>query len=111
MNTESNPTLSRRRLLSITMGLGGAVALNLAGCGKGGTAPLCADPQKLSDEQVSLRTSLHYTERAPGKDTCSDCAFFKSESNAVCGTCQLLKGPANPHGHCNSWSKREAATN
>lgn len=107
MNTKIKPILSRRRLLGITMGFGGAWALNLAGCGKSGPAQLCADPDKLNDEQLSLRTSLRYTERAPDKETCAGCAFFKAEENSACGTCELFKGPVNPQGHCDSWSKRE----
>src|SRR5689334_8759761 len=103
MNAKIGSTLSRRHLLALSMGLGGAMTLQLAGCGATDSAAQCADPEKLSDDQLSLRTSLHYVERAAGAQSCSGCAFFKSGAQAACGTCELLKGPANPRGRCDSW--------
>lgn len=106
MHTKTKATFSRRHLLGVTIGFGGALTLHLAGCGNRGPAKLCADPDQLNDAQISVRTSLRYTERALGSETCSGCAFFKVQENAACGTCELLKGPVNPQGHCTSWSKR-----
>lgn len=94
---------SRRRFL---MGFG-ALGIGLAGCNQ--KAAVCADPAQLDDQQVSLRASLSYTESAPGKETCADCGFFRMTAGSSCGTCELLKGPANPKGHCDSWNKRQTS--
>jgi hypothetical protein len=65
-------------------------------------AGACADP---SD---SLRASLHYAEKAPdAKQTCDACGFFDADaSNTACGNCKIFNGPANPKGHCDSWSAK-----
>ena len=53
-----------------------------------------------------MRAELHYVEASPdpGKQ-CAGCAFF-SNLQGSCGTCQILNGPVNPNGHCDSWSAR-----
>jgi hypothetical protein len=69
---------------------------------------VCSDRDKLTDSELSMRTSQQYTENAPDKDrACARCAFFEAGSTP-CGTCNLLKGPVNAGGHCNSWSARKA---
>jgi hypothetical protein len=66
----------------------------------------CADPTAMDSGQRSLRASLNYTERsADVAKTCSGCAFFQPSADA-CGTCTIFSGPANPKGHCDSWSSK-----
>jgi len=91
---------SRRKVLETGLLLVPAVALvpSLAKA-----AGACADP---SD---SLRSSLHYVEMAPdAKQTCGDCGFFEADAGnaAACGNCKIFNGPANPKGHCDSWSAK-----
>lgn len=77
----------------------------LASCTGGGS--VCADPEVLSTSERQLRASLHYTERSPHGDAkrCAGCQFF-SAGSGDCGQCQILNGPVNPGGHCDSWSER-----
>lgn len=67
---------------------------------------LCADPKAMDSGQQSLRASLNYTEMASDQTkVCSACAFFQPASDG-CGTCMIFSGPANPKGHCDSWSAK-----
>jgi len=91
---------SRRKVLESGLLLVPAVALapSLAKA-----AGACADATD------SLRASLHYTEMAPDpKMTCSACGFFEpdAKSATACGNCKIFNGPANPKGHCDSWSAK-----
>jgi hypothetical protein len=91
---------SRRKVLESGLLLVPAVALapSLAKA-----AGACADPAD------SLRASLHYAEMGPdAKQTCAACGFFEPDaSNATaCGNCKIFNGPANPKGHCDSWSAK-----
>jgi hypothetical protein len=98
--------LTRRDWLRVTLQLsfGGAAMVLATSCQKRQVL-VCSDPTRLSDSENSLRTSLHYSEQAPEPDkACARCAFFNSAENG-CGICSLLKGPVNPHGHCDSWSQ------
>jgi hypothetical protein len=42
------------------------------------------------------------------KMTCSACGFFEADAKdaAACGNCKIFNGPANPKGHCDSWSAK-----
>jgi hypothetical protein len=63
----------------------------------------CADPDD------SLRSSLHYTEASTdAQKICAACGFFTpgSGGGAACGNCNIFSGPANPKGHCDSWSAK-----
>lgn len=88
---------SRRTLLrrAATLGALGVNAKLLAAA--------CAVP---GASDSAMRAELHYTEAGadPGK-RCAACAFF-SNLQGACGTCQILNGPANSEGHCDSWSVR-----
>jgi hypothetical protein len=55
----------------------------------------------------SLRGSLHYqaTSSDPQKP-CSKCGFFTSGDAKGCGDCQILSGPVDAGGHCDSWSAK-----
>lgn len=65
---------------------------------------VCADPKQMDSGQSSIRESLKYTEHsADAKSTCSNCQFFEAKG-AGCGHCMIFMGPANPKGHCDSWS-------
>jgi High potential iron-sulfur protein len=66
---------------------------------------LCSDTAHLSDAENSLRESLHYTEQSGRvEQMCRGCAYFAGSGANGCGTCNLMKGPVNPLGHCDSWS-------
>jgi len=90
---------SRRRVLESGLLLVPAVAFvpSLAKA-----AGACADPAD------GLRSSLHYAELGPdAKQTCGDCGFFEPAGDATaCGNCKIFNGPANPKGHCDSWSAK-----
>ena len=98
----SRQAVSRRGYLQLS--IAGALSVFIGGCGKSKSV-MCGDPAKLSDAELSLRTSLHYSEESPeaGK-ACSGCGFFDAVANNPCGSCRLLKGPVSPRGHCDSWS-------
>jgi hypothetical protein len=67
---------------------------------------VCADPSAMDAGQQGLRSSLNYVESAPDHSkTCSKCAFFQA-TDGNCGTCTIFNGPANPAGHCDSWSAK-----
>jgi hypothetical protein len=67
---------------------------------------VCADLDSMDSGAKSMRTSLNYTEKSADADkTCGVCAFFQTASEG-CGTCQIFNGPANPMGHCDSWSQK-----
>ena len=107
---QQNPpaSASRRDLLRTGAGLGlGGLFVGLAAC-QSQTKAACSDPAKLTDEQIAVRTSFSYVEKSPQPaQACVGCAFFHGEAAAACGTCELLKGPVNPAGHCTSWSARK----
>jgi hypothetical protein len=56
--------------------------------------------------QKSLRDSLNYVEQSPDPSkSCTACSFFEAAGDG-CGTCHIFSGPANPHGHCDSWGAK-----
>jgi len=103
----SNDTLSRRGLLKQMIrwpAVGSLLALGA--CAKS-TGLVCADADKLAAGDASLRNSLHYTENSPdSQKVCSACGFFAAGTPAGCGQCQMLKGPVNANGRCDSWSAK-----
>ena len=95
--------LSRRSLLNLAS-IGSAATL-LVSCGSR-SSTVCADPDDLTDAELTLRTSMNYVEASPIADQqCRQCAFFEAADAGPCGTCSLLKGPVNSAGHCSSWSR------
>lgn len=95
--------LSRREVLqrgvAITAGIAASQCL-VSAAGAAGAG--CADPAS-----ESLRESLHYAVGAAGdSQRCSACAFFSAPDGKGCGNCQILSGPADATGHCDSWSAR-----
>jgi hypothetical protein len=100
---------TRRRLLVQS----GKLALIAAPLGLGlGCRDSCVDPDYLSTSDVRLRASLDFTERSPhgSQKECAGCEFFRAVSGDAdgCGTCQIIQGPVNPRGYCDSWSSRDA---
>ena len=100
---------SRRQVLSGAVLLPAvALALTVAACEERELKVTCYDPEKQPDN-AGLRQALHYVEvSSDTQRTCSGCAFFKTAEEA-CGRCQIFDGPANPRGHCDSWSARKSA--
>ena len=56
----------------------------------------------------ALRVSMKYVAAAADPaQACATCAFFTAdESKAGCGGCQIMGGPVDATGHCESWSAR-----
>jgi hypothetical protein len=90
--------LSRRRLLfhAVPIGLAG-----LAFARPARAAGSCVQP-----DSESLRASLNYvTTAADASAACAHCAYFAADpAGAGCGACQILSGPVDATGHCDSFS-------
>ncbi len=88
--------LTRRQLLfrAAPLGMAGIALAARA-------ADACVQP-----ESESLRASLNYA--STGADmaaTCAHCAFFTADpASAACGGCQIMGGPVDATGHCDSFS-------
>jgi hypothetical protein len=89
---------SRRALLR------GAFCAGAFGAGARVLAATCAVPGAADS---SMRAELHYVEASlePTR-RCTACSFFSAQPGSACGTCEILNGPANPNGHCDSWAAR-----
>lgn len=87
---------------------GGAVGWLTLGHANEQRVAVCANPDALGPDERRQRTLDNYTERSPDPDaTCSACALFIAGGDAAsCGTCQLFRGPANPKGRCDDWTRR-----
>ena len=97
---------SRRRFLGNMKNLliASASAPLLSGCGGKGISLTC--DKGLRGGEISLRNSLSYVELSPHEEMrCINCVFFSVSDTGGCGQCKILTGPANPHGHCVSWSE------
>ena len=95
-----------RRLLLKELATVGSLAVVAAACGKRHQI-VCADPAQLTAGAASLRASLHYAESSPDPPkTCSACGFFSAPTAPGCGRCQMLNGPVNANGYCDSWSAK-----
>lgn len=70
----------------------------------------CTDTSGLTADQLQTRKTFQYMGKSPHDDKyCSICNFFiKPKGNAHCGTCQVVKGPINPEGYCNSFMKKQS---
>ena len=66
-------------------------------------AESCADPA--SEE---LRVSMNYSVTAVDPaQSCVTCGFFSPDSAApACGGCEIMSGPVDAAGHCDSWSPK-----
>lgn len=98
--------ISRREVMKRTLAVlpiaAGSTYL-LSACG-GDKALDCTDVSTLTDAERTARTNLAYTDSSPHGEQkhCLNCRFYQGTAEA-CGTCQLVKGPINPKGYCNSW--------
>lgn len=96
MNEPARRVLLRRVLqIGVTMA-GIPIAL------KAVAADSCVSP-----DSDGLRTSLHYANPSPKKDElCKGCGFFAADgAKPACGNCQIMSGPVDATGHCDSWAK------
>ena len=85
----------RRLLLALPLGAG---ALALAHGAR--AAASCVQP-----ESESLRVSVNYVDKAADPAlACARCAFFSADPAGACGNCQILSGPGDATGHCDSFS-------
>lgn len=59
-------------------------------------------------DSESLRASLNYAGTAADPSgACAQCAFFTADAaGGPCGACQILGGPVDATGHCDSFSPR-----
>ncbi len=90
--------LTRRQLLLRAVPLGAAA---VAFARTVGAAEACVQP-----ESESLRASLNYVSATadPGA-ACAHCAYFTADpAGGACGPCQILGGPVDATGHCDSFS-------
>jgi hypothetical protein len=100
--------VSRRTLLrrGVQLPLGGLALAAVVSHGANAADKLCADPKAMDSGQKSIRDSLKYVEKsADAKTTCAACGFFEATPDG-CGSCMIFQGPANPNGHCESWSAK-----
>lgn len=92
----------RRHFLRNALGMIPMIYLAPAALRDACAAETCAEA-----DSESLRASLHYQVKAsdPQKE-CSACSFFTAGSASGCGECQIMSGPVDATGHCDSWSSR-----
>ena len=90
--------ITRRRLLMGTLPLGVSGLVFTCAARAAGS---CVQP-----ESEALRASVNYVN--PSADpavACTHCAFFTADSaGGACGSCQILSGPVDATGHCDSFS-------
>jgi len=101
-------SISRRELLARGIGIStvGAFVCAAAAQAVRAAEKVCADPDTMDSGAKGLRASLNYTETFPdAAKNCSVCGFFQAASDG-CGSCMIFNGPANPKGHCDSWSPK-----
>jgi hypothetical protein len=104
--------ISRREVLTNVATLGAFAAFGAsAACSKSPAALNCTDVTGLSPADVTVRTSLAYSDVSmeAGK-SCTSCQQFVPPPAGVtaCGTCKVVKGPINPKGYCKSFVAKPA---
>ena len=93
-----NPVLSRRSALRVGVGVAGGLALALVV-----TAPARAADTKLAKAMVQYVDDG----KAPGQD-CDDCVqFVPGKTAQAIGSCRIVAGDINPHGHCLAFSPKQ----
>jgi hypothetical protein len=95
--------ISRRSILRRALQATAALAIVPRVPSAADTAHSCVDAQS-----ESLRSSLHYASVSTvANQSCSVCAFFtRDTTHAGCGNCQIMSGPVDETGRCDSWSAR-----
>ena len=88
---------SRRDALKLGPGVGVGIAANAMAA-----SSAFSQPAKLSKESVKYTNAGNIE----GKD-CDDCSqFVPGKSAEDLGTCKIVEGPINPHGHCIAFSAK-----
>ena len=117
---------TRRGFLKV-LGAAGAVGAGAVavGCGGGDSADTgtteaaetetaaadegftCMDTTGLTEAEVTMRTTLEYTDVSPVEgQNCANCALYvAATADDPCGTCQTVKGPIHPLGYCTIWAQ------
>lgn len=95
--------LTRRVLLRRILRASVSLAIAPAALAATHAAESCADASS-----ESLRASLHYSNpSANPSEACKGCGFFSADSGkAACGNCQIMSGPVDAGGHCDSWAAK-----
>ncbi|HKI77075.1 MAG TPA: high-potential iron-sulfur protein [Ignavibacteriaceae bacterium] len=68
----------------------------------------CNDINDLTQQERQVREAYQYTSKSskPGQN-CANCNYYQiANPGETCGTCQVVKGPINPKGHCTIWTKK-----
>jgi hypothetical protein len=101
----SHSRVTRRVFLAHGLAASGIAFLapTLLACG--GEELSCSDLTGLDDTQKTTRQTLQYVEASPHGEAkmCANCRFYTAAQRG-CGSCQLVAGPINPKGYCNSWA-------
>ena len=73
---------------------------------RGTTADPCQDFSDLTEDEMSLRSQMGYTDQSPFADrNCVNCSLFvKSDEALACGNCLAMKGPVADEGYCTVWA-------
>lgn len=97
MNQVQQRKLSRRALLKRGFGtLAGVAVVTLTG------------NQAHSADRKLAKVAVHYQDASKLKDQdCDDCIhFMPGKSEKAPGTCKLVEGAINPHGHCDLFTAK-----
>ena len=59
-------------------------------------------------ENKLKKSAVQYVDAAKGKGTdCDDCIqFIPGKTEKALGTCKIVEGEINPHGHCNAFTPK-----
>ena len=70
----------------------------------------CMDTSGLEEADITMRTTLQYTDTSPMPDKdCENCVLYvQPAAGSNCGTCQTVKGPIHPLGYCTIWAAQTA---
>ena len=89
--------MTRRLLIgALPLGISGLTLARVARA-----AGSCVQP-----DSEALRASVNYVQASPDPTTaCARCAFFTADAaGGACGNSQILSGPVDATGHCDSFS-------
>ena len=98
-------------MLGFAGAVGAGTAIGCASSGDEASAPgddffTCLDTSGLKESDITMRSSLQYTDTSPeeGKN-CANCSLYVApEAGTGCGTCKTVKGPVHPLGYCTIWA-------
>ena len=68
----------------------------------------CNNIDDLTQQERQVREAYHYTGKSSNPaQNCANCNYYQiANPGEICGTCQVVKGPINPKGHCTIWTKK-----